>query len=539
MADRERDQLRREIQQAQRARRERLIAEAEEAARNTPAGRREEARRQRKLREQHEAARQNEAEQLTKNAEDRSAELDTVLLEGLRSPVVLDIAHDPPRPAPMPFAPPVELARGTPAPEWADFAPPAPSRVARAFGLGVQRAEQAHHEAQAAFDRAVALHRRQERARVEAFEAARADHANRQADLAAESSSREDELRLRRRAFTAGEQSAVEQTLAAALAARELPEGVPSEVQIGYRAESGQVLAIRELPRPDVVPTELAFRYVKARDRIDHTNRKLAEINNRYARLLAQVALLTLHDVFTTTTVEQVREVTVTGVLDGRDPATGQMERQCLVSVAATRDEFANLVLAELDPTRCMIGLNALVSPNPYDVEPVRPLFEPDLSRFRTVDAQQVAARLDHRTVLMRLTPTEFEHLIRELFEAMGMTSWVTQASRDDGVDAIAYNPDPVLGGLCVIQAKRYASVVGADAVRALWGVMEDMKAGTGILVTTSYFGKATHEFKTRNKRVRLIEGPHLKQQLQQYLYLDVLTGAKAPPASQRWRNEA
>ena len=33
-----------------------------------------------------------------------------------------------------------------------------------------------------------------------------------------------------------------------------------------------------------------------------------------------------------------------------------------------------------------------------------------------------------------------------------------------------------MLGGLCVIQAKRYNTVVGANAVRALWGVMEDKK---------------------------------------------------------------
>lgn len=539
MTDRERDRLRREIQETQRARRERLVAEADKAARNTPAGRREAARRQRELVEQHQAARQEEAERLTQEAESRAAELDAVLLGGLRSPVVLGIAHTPPWHTPPPFTPPAELALGTPAPEWTDFAPPPPSRVARAFGLGAQRAEQAWQDAQAAFDRAVADHRRREQARVEALEAARADHERRQAELAGRATAQEDELQQRRRAFAAGERAAVEQTLAAALSARVLPDGVPSEVQIGHRPDSGQVLAIRELPRPDVVPTELTFRYVKARDRIDHTERKPAENNNRYARLLAQVALLTLHDVFTTTTAAQVREVTVTGVLDARDPATGRMERQCLLSVAATRDEFDDLVLAQVDPVRCMTGLNALVSPNPFDVEPVRPIFEPDLSRFRTIDAQQVAARLDHRTVLMQLTPSEFEHLIRELFEARGMTSWVTQASRDDGVDAIAYNPDPVLGGLCVIQAKRYASVVGADAVRALWGVMEDKKAGTGVLVTTSYFGKATHEFAQRNERVRLIEGPHLKQQLHEHLGLDVLTGAKSPPTSQRWRKEA
>ncbi|MGW1677284.1 restriction endonuclease [Saccharopolyspora sp. NPDC002376] len=51
------------------------------------------------------------------------------------------------------------------------------------------------------------------------------------------------------------------------------------------------------------------------------------------------------------------------------------------------------------------------------------------------------------------------------------------------------------MGGLSVIQAKRYTKLVPADAARALWGVMEDKKAGTGVLVTTSYLGKATHDF--------------------------------------------
>ncbi|MFF3672945.1 hypothetical protein ACFYYS_03035 [Streptomyces sp. NPDC002120] len=29
----------------------------------------------------------------------------------------------------------------------------------------------------------------------------------------------------------------------------------------------------------------------------------------------------------------------------------------------------------------------------------------------------------------------------------MGLKSWVTQASRDDGIDAIAVNEDPLIGG--------------------------------------------------------------------------------------------
>lgn len=42
-------------------------------------------------------------------------------------------------------------------------------------------------------------------------------------------------------------------------------------------------------------------------------------------------------------------------------------------------------------------------------------------------------ATLDSRRDLLTTTPTEFEHLSCQLFEAMGMDSWITQASKDDG----------------------------------------------------------------------------------------------------------
>jgi restriction system protein len=84
---------------------------------------------------------------------------------------------------------------------------------------------------------------------------------------------------------------------------------------------------------------------------------------------------------------------------------------------------------------------------------------------------------------LLALKPVEFEHLIRQLFETIGMKSWVTQASRDEGVDGIATNEDPIVGGLCIIQAKRYSKIVGLEAVHALAGVMEDKNGVDGTFI--------------------------------------------------------
>jgi restriction system protein len=96
-----------------------------------------------------------------------------------------------------------------------------------------------------------------------------------------------------------------------------------------------------------------------------------------------------------------------------------------------------------------------------------------------------------------------FEHLIRELFEKEftlnGGEVKVTQASSDGGVDAVAFDPDPIRGGKIVIQAKRYTNTVGVAAVRNLYGKVLNEGANKGILVTTSDYGSDSYEFAKGN----------------------------------------
>jgi restriction system protein len=86
----------------------------------------------------------------------------------------------------------------------------------------------------------------------------------------------------------------------------------------------------------------------------------------------------------------------------------------------------------------------------------------------RFVEEADVLSGLDQRPNLMELTPGEFESLITNLFEKMALETRMTQASRDGGVDCVAYDPRPIFGGKVVIQAKRYKNTVGVSAVRSL-----------------------------------------------------------------------
>ena len=86
--------------------------------------------------------------------------------------------------------------------------------------------------------------------------------------------------------------------------------------------------------------------------------------------------------------------------------------------------------------------------------------------RTRFIEETDSLSLLDQRPNLMDMTPGEFEALISNLFRKMGLETRLTQASRDGGVDCVAYDTRPILGGKVVIQAKRYKNTVGVSAVR-------------------------------------------------------------------------
>ena len=325
----------------------------------------------------------------------------------------------------------------------------------------------------------------------------------------------------------------VEQTLADS----PYPVGFPRKAGALLAPESRELLINYDLPRQDVVPDVADYKVVRGRDELQPVMRKDTEVKKLYADVIARTALRTLAEVFELAPVTLVGGTVLNAYVASVDRATGQPCHPLLISVNATRDLFAelNLDAPELDPVLCLRKLNAIVSPHPYDLEPVRPVVQFDLSKYKFVEEMDVVAGLDSRPDLLDLKPVEFENLIRRLFEAIGMKAWVTQASRDDGVDAVATNEDPLVGGLCVIQAKRYSKIVGLEAVHALAGVMADKAATKGILVTTSWFGKASYDFAARTGRMELITGRELKSLLLEHLSLDALIGLpKLPPGWER-----
>ncbi|WP_406275922.1 SAV_2336 family protein [Actinacidiphila glaucinigra] len=334
-------------------------------------------------------------------------------------------------------------------------------------------------------------------------------------------------------ALAAGGAAAFVEAVEGVLAGCGYPDGLRRAWRLAYAPESRELMVDVDLPGQDVIPSVTGYRF-KAADppAVVPQPRKEAEAKDLYKQLVARLALRAVDEVLAVTPPALVTSVAFNGHVQAKDRATGKAVRPCLVSVRTERDTFDELVLdePELDPVMCLRHLNAIVSQHPYDLEPVRPVVTFDLTKYKFTDEIDVVAGLDTSPDLAALDPSEFEHLVRRLFEAIGLKAWVTQASRDDGIDAIATNEDPITGGLCIIQAKRYKNVVPAEAVRALAGVMHDKAAAKSILVTTSSFSTASKDFAQRTGRMELIDGRALKALLKEHLGIDALNGPDASP---------
>jgi restriction system protein len=202
------------------------------------------------------------------------------------------------------------------------------------------------------------------------------------------------------------------------------------------------------------------------------------------------------------------------------DRATGQPRNGFIASLHATTDELRRLRLDQVDPKTCFFHLKGISTPSVEDVVPVRPIFTMNKEDDRIVPDRDVAEGLEQEANLAAMPWEDFEHLVRQLFEwefgRHGAEVRLTRASRDRGVDAIIFDPDPLRGGKFVIQAKRYTLPVDVAAVRDLYGTLMNEGANRGILITTSHYGPDAYAF-ARDKPISLLTGADLIDMLRRH----------------------
>ncbi len=291
------------------------------------------------------------------------------------------------------------------------------------------------------------------------------------------------------------------------------PNCLKGESRLEYVPETKILIIDRLLPAPDNLPRVKELKRIKSRNQIVDVYFSDKELNEIYDNVLYQICLRILYELFGTDDAGALSSIVFNGWVKSVDKATGKDTSGYVMSVHATKEEFQKINLARVDPKACFKSLKGIGSSALHSLTPIAPALKISREDKRFVASQAVAGQLDERTNLAAMDWEGFEHLIREIFEkefsSTGGEVKVTQASRDGGVDAVVFDPDPIRGGKTIIQAKRYTNTVGVAAVRELYGTVLNEGAMKGILVTTADYGPDAYEF-AKGKPLVLLNGANL-----------------------------
>lgn len=302
------------------------------------------------------------------------------------------------------------------------------------------------------------------------------------------------------------------------------PDNFPRDFDLQYNHVNGMLIVDFQLPSIDCIPATNNARFVKSRNEIVEKKLSQAAIAKIYDSAIYQIVLRSVHELFEADTIDALEALNLNGFVTATNPATGHEETNCIVTIQAKKDEFEAINLAGIVASQsykqCFKSLKGVGSTKLSTMTAVKPILELNKEDKRFKEHYDVADSLNSGTNLAAMDWEDFEHLVREIFEKEftenGGEVKVTQASADGGVDAIAFDPDPIRGGEIVIQAKRYTNIVGVAAVRDLYGTVHSEGATKGILVTTSDYGSDSYNF-AKDKPITLLNGSNLLHLLEKH----------------------
>ena len=296
-----------------------------------------------------------------------------------------------------------------------------------------------------------------------------------------------------------------------------------------YNTENNILIVDITLPVIDDIPILKSVSYIKSKKEFKETYFPETAVKKMYDSVLYQIVLQTMNYIFDFGKKYSVIDaVVINGKIKTIDKSNGKSIEPYIISINYDKASFEDLNLDAIDPKVWFKNAKGVSASALSTITPIAPIIVMDKTDKRFVQEYSVMDSVSEGTNLAAMDWQDFENLIREIFEQEfslnGGEVKITQASRDGGVDAVAFDPDPIRGGKIVIQAKRYTNVVGVSAVRDLYGTVMNEGATKGILVTTSNYGNDAYEFAS-GKPLTLLNGANLLSLIQKHghkAYIDI-----------------
>lgn len=298
------------------------------------------------------------------------------------------------------------------------------------------------------------------------------------------------------------------------------PENFPQQYELSYNPDNKLLLVDYFFPSPDLIPRLKEVKYNKSLDQYKEYFLSDSAFNESYDKILYEITLRTIHELYESDVIDVIAVIVFNGYVKSINAGTGREVTTCVLTIQAGKEEFLKIDLGNVDPKACFKTLKGIGSSKLHGLAAVAPILQMNKEDRRFVTPYTVVDGINNATNIAAMDWQDFENLIRELFEKEfapeGGEVRITRASRDEGVDAVIFDPDPLRGGKIVIQAKRYTNVVGVSAVRDLYGTVLNEGAMKGILVTTTDYGPDAYKF-AQDKPLTLLNGSNLLHLLEKH----------------------
>jgi restriction system protein len=207
-----------------------------------------------------------------------------------------------------------------------------------------------------------------ERRRVDALQAAREAYDRECAERDAEAARANQRLDALIAGLAAGEHEAVLEYVGIVLGNSVYPQVLAVEHDYEFDPDTRELSLTTLVSPPDQLPAEKSYRWVKAKDEVIATLLSRKDLKERYASIVHQVALRTLHEIFEADRAARIQTITLHVATETKDPATGLESRVVFVGVGAERDSFMTFDLHNIVPAATLEHLGAAMSKNPHEL---------------------------------------------------------------------------------------------------------------------------------------------------------------------------
>jgi restriction system protein len=249
------------------------------------------------------------------------------------------------------------------------------------------------------------------------------------------------------------------------------------EFNVGEIKDNNHIILDISLPNDRDISNVKAYKEFKRDLRVEPIYYSDRDYKKIYNSIIYSIVFRLIREVFTSDYSSQIKQLTINGWANALNKKNGKYENKCILSLSISGEQYEDIEFSNIDLIEAFRHLKGISAASLIDFVPIAPIISLNKDDKRFIQSEEVLKNLNSSTNIAAIDWEEFEHLVRELFEkefaVNGGEVKVTQSSRDGGVDAIAFDPDPIRGGKIIIQSKRYTNVVGVSAIRDLYGTVK------------------------------------------------------------------